>query len=186
MKNLSIGKKLTVTFGIILLLYVLTLAIAIFWGMRSVSDSFAEFYSGSHQVTQKAMDLRRGLQVIEKNIARILLERNTKTVQPRINEMEEAVASNIENCNFLYENLVLQENLHELDQDVTQHRLEQITKQLEEAQAIREKILDLVDQGAYDSAVSVYRTLYVPLSENVQYLSIQLSQTAQTAGDDFY
>ncbi len=177
MKNLSIGKKLTVTFGIVLVLYVLTLITAIFWGMKSISSSFTEFYNGPHQIIESTMDLRRGLQVIEKDIARILLEKNPKTAGASLDEMEEAIASASENINFLHENLVLEEN---------QARLEQVIELQGKAQTARETLFGLADNNDYDKALAMYRALYAPLSEDIRDLSIEISNAAKGAGDDFY
>ncbi len=177
MKNLSIGKKLTVTFSIVLTLYVLALLTAIFWGMQGISDSFSGFYNGPHQIVEATIDLQRGLQVIEKDIARILVEKNPKTAGAYLDEMEEAIASTAENISFLRENLTLQEN---------QARLEQVIERQSKAQAARDNLFGLVDKNEYDKALAMYRALYVPASEEIRDLSIEISDAAKGAGDDFY
>ena len=59
LKNLRVGKKLMYSYGIIIVLYILTVAAALF-GIRTVSDTMDTFYTNSFQVTSSALEVRAG------------------------------------------------------------------------------------------------------------------------------
>ncbi|MGI6402744.1 MAG: methyl-accepting chemotaxis protein [Oscillospiraceae bacterium] len=177
MKNLSIGKKLLVTFSIVLVFYVLALVIAIFGGMRSISSSFEGFYNGPHKIVQSAMDLRRGLQVIEKNIAHIILEQNDETIAQYQQEMNEAIDGVAANIEFLRQNLTTQEN---------RDRIEQMYESNEMANEFRHNLFQYVEQKRKNLALSIYQTQYVPMAKEIQNLAIEISQAVEAVGNDYY
>ena len=73
MKNLKIGTKLLITFMIIILLFCGTVVSAIY-GLKENADKYSEFYNVGYQITNKVMNMRRGLQVIVKDCSFITIE----------------------------------------------------------------------------------------------------------------
>lgn len=63
MKNLKIWKKLLLTFMIIIILFCATVVLAIS-GLRQNADKYSEFYNVGYQVTNRVMNMRRGLQIL--------------------------------------------------------------------------------------------------------------------------
>ena len=59
MKNLRIGKKLLITFMLIILLFIGTVAIAI-TALNENSEKYSDFYNVGYQITNKVMSMRRG------------------------------------------------------------------------------------------------------------------------------
>ncbi|HBR01177.1 MAG TPA: hypothetical protein DD738_01030 [Ruminiclostridium sp.] len=105
MKNLSIGKKLSFTFGIILILYIGALFIALFLGMRTVGNSFSGFYSGPHEVIYTAVDLRRAIQIVEKDLLKMTTQNNQEELTQCQEEMNQAVEDFSSDITFLKNNL---------------------------------------------------------------------------------
>lgn len=66
-KNYRIGKKLFITFGIIIFLLLLVVGIAIF-SLVSNGDKFASFHDNGYQITNQVMEVRRAIQSSAKNI----------------------------------------------------------------------------------------------------------------------
>ena len=73
MKNLKIRTKLLVTFMLIILLFCGTVSIAIM-GLTENADKYSEFYNVGYQITNKVMSMRRGLQMIVKDLAFLTME----------------------------------------------------------------------------------------------------------------
>lgn len=177
MKNLSIGKKLTLTFGIVLALYVGSILVALFWGLQTVSDSFTGFYDGPHQVVNTTIDLNRAIQEVEKNLLLLLDEENAAQRTAYETEMNQAVDDFNADLTFLKENLTLPENLE---------RADTILSRQTERKQVRLEILQYIKQGEKEKAYESYKTQYAPLSKEARSLSTEISGAAKTVGDTYY
>ena len=177
MKNLSVMMKLSLTFGIVLFLYAGALFLSIFWGIQIVSDSFSNFYNGPYKVNYASVDLQRGLQTIEKNLVKMIVEENQANIKVYLSETESTVNEISANIDFLNQNLTLQEN---------KDRIGQIIDRQTKMKAIRQKIVSEIQAGNYQDALVMYNTLYTPLADEVRTLSTELSQSAQTVGVSYY
>lgn len=81
MKNLKIGKKLLVTFGIIILLFCVTVILSLY-SLTSTGKNFKTFYESPFQVTNKASDMRTSIQATGKYIGYALMaDDQAKTAQ---------------------------------------------------------------------------------------------------------
>ena len=177
MKNLSIRKKLFLTFGIILALYAGSLLFSLLLGMQTVTSSFQEFYNGPHQVVYTAVDLRRALQILEKDMLHMFLEDNQSEREPYKEEMEAAAADVSSDISFLQENLTLQENRDRLT-TIIDRQTKMITS--------RTQIMEYIEKNDLDNALNIYESQYSPMAEEIRDLSVELSNTAQAVGDDYF
>lgn len=177
MKNLSIRKKLTVTFGIVLILYAGALVIALLLGMRTVSNSFQEFYTGPHQVVYASVDLRRALQIVEKDILKLINETDVNERQKHQEELTKATTDFTANLTFLKENVTTQEN---------RDRVDSILAKQQELATIREEIYDNIDRNSTGNAYRAYSAQYAPLANEIRDMAIAISDTANEVGDRYY
>ena len=76
MKNLRIRIKLLVTFMTIIVLFCATVTVAII-GLQRNSDSYSDFYNVGYQVTNRIMNMRRGLQIIVKDLGLITIQEDS-------------------------------------------------------------------------------------------------------------
>lgn len=67
MKNFKIGKKLFVTFGSIIILLCIVVAVASI-GLIGNGNKFTDFYENGYNITNKVMDLRRAIQASGKYV----------------------------------------------------------------------------------------------------------------------
>lgn len=102
MKNLKIRAKLLVTFMLIIVLFCGTVAIAIY-GLQRNAAKYTEFYNVGYQVTNKVMNMRRGLQIIVKDVAFITIESNADKVQEHLDDIEKELKLLEENATWLGE-----------------------------------------------------------------------------------
>lgn len=177
MKNLSIGKKLSFTFGIVLILYIGALFISLFLGMRTVGNSFSGFYSGPHEVIYTAVDLRRAIQIVEKDLLKMTTQNNQDDLTQCREEMNQAVEDFSSDITFLKNNLTSEENIK---------RADEIFSKQENLKSTRQEILQYINGGDTEKALSVYKSQYSPLADEVRDLAIAISDTAKTVGNNYY
>lgn len=102
MKNLRIGMKLIVTFVIIILLFCLTVVAAIF-GLEENATKYSDFYNVGYQITNKVMNMRRGMQVIVKNLSFITIEDDESKSQGYLEDLQGELTLLEENANWLFQ-----------------------------------------------------------------------------------
>ena len=177
MKNLSIGKKLSFTFGIVLILYIGALFIALFLGMRTVGNSFSGFYSGPHEVIYTSVDLRRAIQTVENGLLKMAAENDREKLTQYQEKMDQAVEDFSSDMTFLKKNLTSEEN---------RKRADEILSKQETLKSARQEILQYINAGNTEKALSAYKAQYSPLADEVGNLAIAIDDTAKAIGDDYY
>ena len=100
MKNLRIGTKLLVTFMLIILLFCATVAVAI-TGLRQNAEKYSEFYNVGYQITSKVMNMRRGLQIIVKDLTFITIETDDAKSDAYLSDMKKELSLLEENATWL-------------------------------------------------------------------------------------
>ncbi len=103
MKNLKIGTKLLVTFMIIILLFCATVFTAI-RGLNQNSERYSEFYKVGYQITHKVMSMRRGLQIIVKDLSFIAMEDEAEKTETYMSDMDKELDLLSENGDWLFAN----------------------------------------------------------------------------------
>ena len=103
MKNLRIGTKLLVTFMIIILLFCVTVASAIY-GLRENAEKYSDFYNVGYQITSKVMSMRRGLQIIVKDIAFITIEEDEAKSETYKVDLQKEMTLLEDNATWLFDN----------------------------------------------------------------------------------
>ncbi len=159
MKNLKIGKKLLVTFGIIIILLLVTIIMSIF-GFVSISNNYTNFYNKPYTITNKTMDMRRTIQSAVKNIGYTIMttdkEKKLEFSEQAKNELE----SLEEDIKFLRENYTGNVEL-----------INSFEKAMIDTRDLRDEIIDLARNNKDDEAVSLYfREYYSALLDIQNYL----------------
>ena len=103
MKNLKIGVKLLITFMIIIVLFCATVVTSIM-GLNENADKYSEFYNVGYQITNKVMNMRRGLQIIVKDLSFITIEDDASEVEEYQADMQKELDLLSENGNWLFAN----------------------------------------------------------------------------------
>lgn len=183
MKNLKIWKKLLLTFMIIIILFCATVVLAIS-GLRQNADKYSEFYNVGYQVTNRVMNMRRGLQIIVKDLTFTTIEKDEAKCAEYLEDMEKELSLMSENATWLHSNFIGDEELlkafetsisnavsmqeeivalSQTDMAMAQERLlDEYQPLVDEAVNNLIKISDEVAAGAesdYESTVSMQRTL---------------------------
>ena len=173
MKNLRIGTKLLVTFMIIILLFCATVASAIY-GLRENAEKYSDFYHVGYQITNKVMNMRRGLQIIVKDISFITIEEDDAKSQTHKADLDKEMTLLEENATWLFENFKGDSEL-----------LDAFSANIREAVELREAVVKLAEtdmQGARNMLLDEYQ----PLVEEAVNTLIQISSVAEQSAEQDY
>ncbi len=173
MKNLRIGKKLLITFMLIILMFIGTVAIAIV-GLQQNADKYSDFYHVGYQITSKVMNMRRGLQIIVKDLSFITMEEDETKSEAHLSDMEKELALLQENGNWLFENFTGDQAL-----------LDAFSTNITEAVEMQKKVIEIAgtDMAA---AQEMLLEQYQPLVQEAVNNLIQISNVAEQNAETDY
>ena len=103
MKNLKIRTKLLVTFMLIILLFIGTVVVAT-TGLKQNAAKYSQFYNVGYQITNKVMNMRRGLQIIVKDLTFITIEGDASKIEAYTADMQKELDGLQTNGTWLFEN----------------------------------------------------------------------------------
>lgn len=150
MKNLKIGLKFIITFGVIVALF-LAVVITAISSLISNGERFGDFYDGGYTVTNNAMNYRRAIQSAGKNIGYATMVEDPKQTQEYINLAQVDMTTIAEGLDVLRANFKgntqLVEDLHVL---------------LQNSIPSKEIVYEHALKGENDLAVSKYFEQYYP------------------------
>ena len=173
MKNLKIGTKLLVTFMIIILLFCATVFTAI-RGLNQNSERYSEFYKVGYQITHKVMSMRRGLQIIVKDLSFIAREDETEKTETYMSDMDKELDLLSENGDWLFANFTGSKELLDAFSD-------KITRAVE----MQHTVLELVNTDR-EAAQAMLLNEYQPLVDEAVDALIKISEVAEgSAETDF-
>lgn len=173
MKNLKIGKKLLITFMLIILLFCGTVATAIM-GLNENAAKYSEFYNVEYQITNKVMSMRRGLQIIVKDLSYITIEDEKEKSDSYLSDLQKELTMLEENARWLFENFTDDPEL-----------LNSFSTYITEAVELQEEVIALAETDM-TSAQNMLLDEYQPLVEEAVNNLIQISSIAETNADRNY
>ena len=174
MKNLKIGKKLIVTFGVIIILFLISLMVSIM-SLSNSGKNFGDFYTVGYPVSNKTTDMCRATQTGLKCIAISMLTDDAAETQNYITQANEQFNTLSPGFDYLRQNF-------RGDKAV----LDQAQKILEEAKPYRIEILDLAGQNKNTEAADLLFTKYQPLMlEFMNLMNKADSDTTAIAAEDY-
>lgn len=173
MKNLRIGKKLLITFMLIILLFCGTVAIAI-TGLEENATKYSDFYNVGYQITNKVMNMRRGMQVIVKALALVTIEDEQEKSDSYLNDIQRELDLMNENGAWLFENFTGDATL-----------LDSFSTHMTEAVAMQKKVTEIANTDM-ETARTMLLYEYQPLIDEAVDSLIQISNIAEQKAEDDY
>lgn len=173
MKNMKIWKKLLLTFMIIIILFCTTVVLAV-TGLRQNADKYSEFYNVGYQITNRVMNMRRGLQIIVKDISFTMLESDEAKNAEYLADMEKELKLMSENATWLHTNFNGEEAL-----------LNEFEKNITNAVAMQEEVLEL-SKTDIEAAEEKLLDEYQPLVEEAVNNLIAISDAAASGAESDY
>ena len=173
MKNLKIWKKLLLTFMIIIIMFCATVVLAI-TGLRQNADKYSEFYNVGYQVTNRVMSMRRGLQMIVKDIAFTMIETDEAKNAEYLADMEKELNLMNENATWLHSNFNGDAAL-----------LKEFETNIANAMAVQEEILELAKTDMPAAEIKLLDE-YQPLVERAVNSLINISAVVESEAESDY
>ena len=173
MKNLKIRTKLLVTFMLIILFFCITVATAIM-GLTENADRYSEFYNVGYQITNKVMSMRRGLQIIVKDISFITMENDAEKSKTYSEDLQKELTLLEENASWLFENFTGDQAL-----------LGSFAENVQEAVSMQQTVLETSNKDL-QKAQEIVLNKYQPLVEKAVNTLIQISESAEASAETDY
>ena len=176
MRDFKIGKKLIITFGITIILFVVTVIFAVM-GMRTMSTNFTNFYNGPNINSTEAMNLRRSLQEMEKYLILFCTQTSAEDYQQYSQGMDEALDAVNNAILKLEDHLTIQEN---------KELLKKLAGALDATEADREKIITLGKNNINEEGLTLYKTKVGPAIYDIRMQAKSIGESTDQLGTEFY
>ena len=150
MKNLKIGKKLLITFGVIIILLLTTIIMSVS-GFISISKDFTNFYNKPYNITNKTMDMQRIIQSAVKNIGYTMMATDSKEKLEFAEQANEDMNNLEKDIDFLRENFTGDVEL-----------INNFEKIMVDTKELRNEIINLAKNNKNNEASYIYFKEYHP------------------------
>lgn len=175
MKNLKIGKKLLVTFGIIIVLFISTVIIA-FISSINLANSYDSFYNINYQVNNYANQMRTSIQSCAKNIGYAMMTADLNQTANYIDSAESEIESLKDGYAFMRENfrgdMSLVEGFNTMMNGISDQRT---------------KVFELAKKNQNDEATALYfaevNPVFIEAQSNLQKISEIANTNAKASFD---
>ena len=158
---------------LIILLFCATVYTAI-TGLRQNAAKYSEFYNVEYQITNKVMSMRRGLQIIVKDLSYITMEDEEEKSQTYLSDLQKELTLLEDNARWLFDNFTGDAEL-----------LNAFASYITETVELQEQVITLA-QTDKAGAQNMLLNEYQPLVEEAVNNLIQISNVAETAADTNY
>lgn len=170
-KNLTVSKKLVCSFGAVLLLFILSVSMALF-GIDRVADSLDAFYDEPYQIVRAAWATRRHLVSVQRNMLRAMVTLDESVTREAINEATADLKNIAELTPTLEEKLSGERQLYDA-----------FLKAMDAGEAYRKEIFELCEKNksTYNTkAALVFEQQYYPLLVTAAARLDEISSHAET------
>ena len=154
-KNLKIGKKLMVSYGIIIIFYIVTVIVSLF-GVYNVAKSLDVFYNKAFTASYTAGNLRASVQNIGRTILSIATEGVNVDRQEQLAEFDAILSEMDTNLTILKEQMPDNELVN------------QLRESLKNQKQYREPVIEALKEGDDEKALLLYGKDYEPNAEKTR------------------
>lgn len=173
MKNFKIRTKLLITFLLIIILFCGTVVVSV-TGLQENAARYSQFYNVGYQITNKVMNMRRGLQIIVKDIAYVTIEKDDKEKETYLADAQKELDLLQENGNWLFANFTDDPSL-----------LDAFASNIQAAVEIQQEVIQMA-QTDMERAQEMLLYEYQPLVEEAVANLIQISSVAEASAEKDY
>lgn len=178
-RNLSIKTKLFISHFVIIGLAAITI-IALIIGMTSISKKVSGIYSGPMTNIDNVGTLSYGLADIQRAINRLMVEGKDAVADgyPVFEEtINTDVALIIQSMENMETHLLTQEN---------KDKLAQISTKVDEGEAVREELMELLQTGRFEEAYDLNYNTYLPIVNEIKTLTQELEDMIHETASNYY
>ena len=148
-KDLKIGRKLLISYGAIIFLYIITVTASLL-GIAKTSNTLDVFYQKAFAVSYTALDMKASVQGIGRCILDVATGVTDREKVEKIAEAREMENTLVEGFAFLEKNLESDELLNSLKE------------QMAKVEPARNTAIELCELSRYEEALELYNSWYEP------------------------
>lgn len=171
MRNLKIGKKLSIAFGIIAILFITVIIMSIS-SLMGTGTQFTSFYENGYEITNKSMDLRRVIQSACKNIG-------YATMTDDENLTKEFIDALTADATYLSNNVKQMKENHQGDQNL----ITECISLLEQGASVRAQVSELALANQNEQATKIFFDSYRPILTQIQNKLQEINEAAGVDAD---
>lgn len=174
MKNYKISKKLTVSFGIILIMLILTAIVGLF-SLNSVGNNFTKFYNQPFMVTNTTMDMQRAMQAGMKYVGYATMTSDEGMTNEYIDKSQEELSAIKTGIEFLYENFSGDMKL-----------VDEFKATMDASIPYKEVVYENARANRNDEAITTFFDEYIPCLTTAQEQLKGISDVSHAKADNLY
>lgn len=174
LKNLSVQKKLTNVFGVVIFM-VIVMAVTAIISLFTMRQKYVSFYTGEHQITNHAMEMRRNIQAYAKYIGYAMMTTDTQGTKEHLDNATESIEALDEGYTYLMENY-----------DGDKSPLEMYQKMMDSVDAERTRVRELALDNKNDEAIDLFFRMVQPELVKAQEKLQEISNSASAAAEKDY
>lgn len=176
LRNMKIRNKLLTSFGLILVIYIVTVVIATS-AMTNFRSLFVDFHDDAFKMSNTTYEMRTKLQRLAKDIAKAILSDSSTDESAYLADAEDQLAELKDAFSYIEQN---SEDRQFLSLTSTAKNY------MENSVSTREQIFDLVRNGQDDKAKELYFSEYEPILTKVQDSIIAMDDYSTEYANDIY
>lgn len=177
MRNFSISKKLSISFGIVIALNVITVVCAVFLGIYSIRNDFKNFYEKPFHATNYTQSVRRQIQGIQKDLAYMVIEEDREKLKAWDEDIDTRSAD-LENLLTKLEGVLVQQE--------GKDKLAQIVADSPKRAEIRERVITAAYANDTELARRIINEEYIPAAQKARDLADEINNIATETANNFY
>jgi methyl-accepting chemotaxis protein len=177
MRNFNISKKLSISFGIVIALNVITVVCAVFLGIYSIRNDFKNFYEKPFHATNYTQSVRRQIQGIQKDLAYMVIEEDPEKLKAWDEDIDTRSAD-LENLLTKLEGVLVQQE--------GKDKLAQIVADSPKRAEIRERVITAAYANDTELARRIINEEYIPAAQKARDLADEINNIATETANNFY
>lgn len=174
MKNLKIGKKLLVTFGVIIALFCVTVLLSVY-SLISTGNNFTAFYQKPYEVTNKTADMRRAIQEFAKLVGYSMMETDSDKTKAYISTAQEALQALRDGNTYMKDKFPEANSVMGQFESVMDGIMEE-----------RDRVLELAAENKNSEATELYFSKVMPAFVESNAILLQIDEMARKQADAYY
>lgn len=171
-ENISIGRKLTLVFGIIIILYIITVVTALV-NIKSMSERTEWLYEEPFANVEDSLSMVANLQQVGKNITMLITTDNVVDEKAYLEETKNI----IQEVNAALEKL-------SSGYVSSEEKVGELKVQFKELAAARDKLLELLENNKNDEALDIYMNQYRPQFEKVKDILTEVVEVSSSEAEN--
>lgn len=174
MKNFKIGKKLFVTFGIIILLLCATVIVSVY-SLYSTSNNFTQFYEKPYVISNRTLELRANIEIFAKYLGYSTMTTDSQKTSQYIQSAKDELQTLREGTTFLRENFPEGTAL-----------IDKYDALMKDIMTDRDAVLEMALNNKNEEAANLYFEKVMPVFAEAKALLQEMNNMADTSADNYY